>query len=178
MLFYCPARTNRGVVRTTGNLCQCTRGSADRIRINARGERTSRAGHQPIAPAERIMLDMRSEVVFRYWENVHYQHRANLYDETEFSKHLATMREVIVNRDRQIAAYWCGNRQFFSDPFRVELDAALAANLCASFALPAARAFPSAPTAQPPRTCTSSCVRARSREIRCRRLGRGSATFP
>jgi hypothetical protein len=28
-----------------------------------------------IAPAERLMLDMRSEAVFRYWENVYYQHR-------------------------------------------------------------------------------------------------------
>jgi len=82
-------------------------------------------------PAERIMLDMRSEAVFRYSENVHYQHRAGMYDESEFSKHLATMREVIVNRDKQIAGYWCGNRQFFSDPFRVELDAVLPASVCA-----------------------------------------------
>ena len=86
-----------------------------------------------ITPAERIMLDMRSEAIFRYWENVHYQHRAGMYDESEFSKHLATMREVIVNRDKQIAGYWCGNRQFFSDPFRVKYDAALPANICASF---------------------------------------------
>jgi hypothetical protein len=92
---------------------------------------------EPITPAERIMLDMRSEAVFRYWENVHYQHRAGMYDESEFSKHLATMREVIVNRDKQIAGFWCGNRQFFSDPFRVELDAALPANLCASLTPPA-----------------------------------------
>ena len=41
---------------------------------------------EAIAPAERILLDMRSEAVLR-WENVHYQHRAGMYDESEFSKH-------------------------------------------------------------------------------------------
>jgi hypothetical protein len=57
-----------------------------------------------------------------------------LYDESGFSKYMATMHEVIVNRDKQITVYRCGNRQFLSDPFRVELDAVLPANLCASLA--------------------------------------------
>ena len=39
----------------------------------------------------------------------------------------ATMREVILDRVKQIAEYWCGNCQFFSDPFRVELAAVLPA---------------------------------------------------
>jgi hypothetical protein len=86
-----------------------------------------------VTPAERVMLDLRAEAVVRYWENVHYQHREGLYDDTEFSKHLATMREVLLNRDKYLASYWCANKQFFSDPFRIELDASLPANLCPAY---------------------------------------------
>jgi hypothetical protein len=90
------------------------------------------AAGEPLTPAEGIMLDLRAEAVVRYWENVHYQHRAGMYDDSEFSKHLATMRDVLL-RDKHLSGYWCKSKQFFSDPFRVELDGNLPANLCPAY---------------------------------------------
>lgn len=89
---------------------------------------------EAMSPAEMQMLSLRAEATFRYWENVHYQHRAGMYDDSEFSKHLDTMRDVILTRDRHIAGHWCTGKNLFSDPFREELDALLPADLCANVA--------------------------------------------
>jgi hypothetical protein len=86
---------------------------------------------ESLTPAESIMLDMRAEANFRYWENAHYQYREGLYDESEFSKHLETMREVMVDRDKGgLASFWCRNRTLFSDAFQKDLDGVLPADYC------------------------------------------------
>jgi uncharacterized membrane protein YgaE (UPF0421/DUF939 family) len=71
---------------------------------------------------ESLIFAQRSELVFRYWENVHYQYRQGLYDEVEFSKHLRTM-ETVVGRSDGLADFWCENRALYSAPFAAEIDA-------------------------------------------------------
>ena len=74
-----------------------------------------------LTATESMMFFQRSELVFRYWENVHYQYRQGLYDEVEFSKHLRTM-ESVLDRNDGLAEYWCENRDLYSAPFAAEID--------------------------------------------------------
>ena len=77
---------------------------------------------EELAAAEYLMYRLRSESVFRYWENVHYQYREGLYDEVEFSKHLETM-EAVLKRNDGLVRYWCEDRTLYSVPFAAEIDA-------------------------------------------------------
>ena len=74
-----------------------------------------------LTATELLMVSQRNELVFRYWENVHYQYRQGLYDEVEFSKHLRTM-EAVLKRSGGLAEYWCENRALYSVPFAAEID--------------------------------------------------------
>jgi hypothetical protein len=92
---------------------------------------------EALTPAENIMLEMRAEATFRYWENAHYQYREGLYDDSEFSKHMATMRDVLVEREKILGIFWCRNRVLFSDAFHADLDGVLPATFCAAATTPA-----------------------------------------
>lgn len=85
------------------------------VRSNSGGELT---------PAERFMYVTRSESVFRHFENVHYQYRQGLYDESEFQRHLFTMKRVI-STNPGLDAYWCSHKEMFSVPFAEEIDSLL-----------------------------------------------------
>jgi len=88
------------------------------VRANA-GER--------LTPSEAARIAMRSELTYRYWENVHYQYRQGLYDDSEFSRHADTMAYVISN-NLSLQTYWCEQRMLYSVPFMEfidELDARL-----------------------------------------------------
>ncbi len=76
---------------------------------------------EPLTPAETFMYGSRSELVFRYWENVHYQYRHGLYDESEFSKHLDTMKAVLLANDG-LTRYWCQRQLLYAEPFSQEID--------------------------------------------------------
>jgi hypothetical protein len=90
------------------------------VRANAGGE---------LSPAEVVMVHFRSESTFRYWENVHYQYRQGMYDESEFSKHLQTM-EVVLSRNAGLVKYWCEDRDLYSVRFREAIDAMREAVRC------------------------------------------------
>jgi hypothetical protein len=70
---------------------------------------------------ENAMYVARSEAIFRYWENVHYQYRKGMYDEVEYKNHLETMR-VIVDRSPGLQRYWCVSENMFSRPFAAQMD--------------------------------------------------------
>ena len=55
---------------------------------------------EELTPTEVYIVGTQAERVFRYWENVHYQYRQGMYDESEFSRHLDTMQNVLF-RDRK-----------------------------------------------------------------------------
>ena len=89
-----------------------------------------RANHgEELTPAEQMMFVNRSELVFRYWENVHYQYRQGLYDEVEFSKHLETMESVMM-RNNGLIRHWCETRTLYSVPFAEEIDDLLSETTC------------------------------------------------
>lgn len=72
---------------------------------------------------------MWDELAFRYWENVHYQYRHGLYDESEFSRHEDTMNAVIAGNP-PMAKFWCLDRQLFSVPFMRFMDDMLVGISC------------------------------------------------
>ncbi len=78
------------------------------------------AGEQ-LTPTEAYRVGGLIELSFRYWENVHYQYRQGLYDESEYSRHRDTMAAVIAGNPRMYA-FWCENRQLYSEPFMWFMD--------------------------------------------------------
>lgn len=76
---------------------------------------------EDLSPSEVLMYRLRSEAVFRYWENVHYQNRQGMYDQSEFSKHLQAM-ETVLARNAGLVDYWCEDRELYSERFSEEID--------------------------------------------------------
>lgn len=76
---------------------------------------------EALTPAELFQFKMRTNALFRYWENVHYQYRVGLYDEIEFSKQRSAWEASIIN-SRLGQEYWCQVRLLYSPEFMAELD--------------------------------------------------------
>ena len=75
---------------------------------------------EELSPDDRFRLDRLNRANFRYWENVHYQYRKGLYDETEF----AGSRVVWKSRLRRpgVAAVWCEVAEQYSAAFVAEVE--------------------------------------------------------
>ena len=71
---------------------------------------------EELSESERYILHSRSEAIFRYWENVHYQYRLGTYDEGEFSRHMVTMK-VIASNTASLRLYWCESAGIFSEEY-------------------------------------------------------------
>lgn len=74
-------------------------------------------------------FDRRMNAWFRYWENVHYQYRAGLYDEIEFATQLEAIA-VAAARDPGWAEYWCRRGFVYSPEFAAEFDGLLTTYQC------------------------------------------------
>jgi len=86
------------------------------------------AGEQ-LTPPESLRLVQRTELAFRYWENVHYQYRQDLYDESEFSRHADTIATVLTGSQNMLP-FWCDQRLLYSVPFMEFIDELLAESEC------------------------------------------------
>ena len=82
---------------------------------------------ESLSPAELFQFELRTNALFRYWENVHYQYREGLYDEVEFERQrnawAASMKNAKITRD-----YWCRVRSRYSPQYAAEMDALLPAS--------------------------------------------------
>lgn len=75
---------------------------------------------EALAPTEEFAYFLVTNSFFRYWENVSYQYRNGLYDDSEY----ATQREVwgsLLTVDK-IRDLWCEGRTGRSEPFVAEID--------------------------------------------------------
>ena len=118
------AQTRNEMSKTLVELLSLTAGNGELARILRRAN----AGEE-LTPDERLQFQERQLAMFRYWENVHYQFREGLYDETEFSKQRDAWR-AYVNQSQAIADAWCGVRNFVANEFAVEVDKLLAISDC------------------------------------------------
>jgi hypothetical protein len=82
-----------------------------------------------LKPTEMFQFELRTNALFRYWEDVHYQYRIGLYDDTEFAKQRAAWK-ASMDRSRLTIDYWCGVRVLYSPAFSSEMDSLLSDGAC------------------------------------------------
>lgn len=84
---------------------------------------------EELTPRELFQFQLRTNALFRYWENVHYQYREGLYDATEFQKQRdawkASMKNSVLGQ-----AYWCQVRTLYSPEYMAEMDGLLRDDAC------------------------------------------------
>ena len=87
---------------------------------------------EELTPEELHQFKMRTNALFRYWEDVHYQYRAGLYDESEFDSHRRAWQDLLAgdNLSVGIREYWCGNQSLYSSAFVAELNLLLRKKPC------------------------------------------------
>ncbi len=78
---------------------------------------------EEITGAELERLEIMMSAYFRYWEDVHYQYRAGLYDDSEFSRQKQSWAYLLTSRST--LEYWCGVRDRHSEAFVMEMDSLL-----------------------------------------------------
>jgi hypothetical protein len=84
---------------------------------------------EELSPTELFQFQMRTNALFRYWEDVHYQYRVGLYDEIEFAKQRDAWQASLTNSSRS-QTYWCRVRLLYSPEFMAEMDSLLADGPC------------------------------------------------
>jgi uncharacterized protein (TIGR02246 family) len=89
---------------------------------------------EPLTPTELFQFQLRTNALFRYWEDVHYQYREGLYDEGEFARQRAAWGATMANA-QLTRNYWCRVRALYSPEFAAEMDALLP-ELCQPGAFP------------------------------------------
>jgi hypothetical protein len=73
---------------------------------------------------EQFQFRIRSNALFRYWEDVHYQYRQGLYDEVEYSRQKAAWKATFAS-SVGLVNYWHEARTLYSPLFASEIDALL-----------------------------------------------------
>lgn len=66
----------------------------------------------------------------RMWENMHYQYRLGMFEESEFDGE-RTAWGFLINKDRSFGKNWCPTRQNYSPEFVAELESLLIEDVCA-----------------------------------------------
>ena len=84
---------------------------------------------EEITPRELFQYQIRTNALFRYWEDVHYQYRVGLYDDIEFEKQRDAWKDNFANASLAVQ-YWCKVRSLYSPEFASEMDSLLANNPC------------------------------------------------
>jgi hypothetical protein len=84
---------------------------------------------EELSESEEYMLSSRAEVIFRYWENVHYQYRLGTYDEGEFTRHMVTMK-VVATDTASLRQYWCEKSSIFSEEYEKAANEIFGSEFC------------------------------------------------
>ena len=84
---------------------------------------------EELTPRELFQFHLRTNALFRYWEDVHYQYREGLYDATEFEKQRDAWKASMTNSTRA-QDYWCQVRTLYSPEFMTEMDGLIGADAC------------------------------------------------
>jgi hypothetical protein len=84
---------------------------------------------EDITPRELYQFHLRTNALFRYWENVHYQYRVGLYDEIEFDKQRNAWK-ASMTRSARAVQYWCKVRTLYSPEYTAEMDGLLENDSC------------------------------------------------
>jgi len=86
---------------------------------------------EELKQTEMYQFELRTNALFRYWEDVHYQYRVGLYDDSEFSRQRNAWK-VSLERSRLAADYWCKVRRLYSPEFASEMNSLLPDGSCSA----------------------------------------------
>lgn len=84
---------------------------------------------EELSPEEQFQFQLRTNALLRYWEDVHYQYRVGLYDETEFARQREAWRASFAS-SHLAQIYWCQVRTLYSPEFMSEIDKLLVDKPC------------------------------------------------
>ena len=84
---------------------------------------------EPLTDAEYFQYASRTRAMFRYFENVHYQYRVGLYDDSEFERQKIAWGNYM-NRLERALKIWCEYQHVVSEEFAAELTALLESPPC------------------------------------------------
>ena len=84
---------------------------------------------EKLTPAEHFQYKSRTKAMFRYFENVNYQYRQGLYEESEYEKQKAAWKNFL-NSSKIAVSIWCDYRTTVSDGLMSEVDSLLDKNKC------------------------------------------------
>ena len=113
---------------------EVSQGIVDLLSLSANNEqlasllRRADSGEE-LTPDEYLQFQHRSFALFRYLENLHYQYRQGLFDETEFSTQREAWRAYL-NYSEAVVTVWCLYRPSISHEFRAEIDNVLNRYTC------------------------------------------------
>jgi hypothetical protein len=82
-----------------------------------------------LTPVQALQFLHRQYAMFRYWENVHYQYRMGLYDDSEYAAHFEGWRSYI-NYAKAIADEWCSFRGVANEEFVSDIDSLMTEYSC------------------------------------------------
>ena len=78
---------------------------------------------------EATQFNQRNTALYRYWENVHYQYRIGLYDDSEYTKQRVAW-EAYINGSTAVAELWCRISFQFSTEFVSEVNGLMNTHQC------------------------------------------------
>jgi len=84
---------------------------------------------EALTPDETYQYEIITRAFFRYWENVHYQYRQQLYDETEFARQREAWRDY-AQSSPALVRFWCAERSQFSPEFASDFNDLLPPDAC------------------------------------------------
>jgi len=84
---------------------------------------------EELTPEELFQFELRTNALLRYWEDVHYQYRVGLYDDSEFERQRKAWKASLL-RSRLAVDYWCRVRMLYSPEFAREIDSLLEDDRC------------------------------------------------
>ena len=84
---------------------------------------------EELTPTEAFQYELRTNALFRYWEDVHYQYRVGLYDDVEFARQRDAWGESLTQSRRSVE-YWCRVRGLYSPEYALEMNSLLPDGAC------------------------------------------------
>lgn len=84
---------------------------------------------EELTPNELYQFELRTNALLRYWEDVHYQYRVGLYDDSEFATQRDAWKASLAQSNLAVD-YWCKVRLLYSPAFAQEIDNLLVDNPC------------------------------------------------
>ena len=82
---------------------------------------------EALTPQEMVQYTSREIANFRYFEDVYYQYRQGLYEESEYSAQTAAWKKIWTQAKHDI---WCDYRTTVSPGFRAEIDSLISNFSC------------------------------------------------